>query len=113
MCVSSTGGAFQLCSTDLGAVICVGHPKGKSCQFCPRMPCVGGSGPHNAQAWVCGQVARRVLPTKLGLGAEAWPPHTAHYSLRNVTAARYLGKRVTLRLVECAGVGGGVGMEGG
>lgn len=29
---------------------------------------------------------------------------SAHYSLRNVTAVRYLGNHVTLRLVECAGV---------
>lgn len=32
---------------------------------------------------------------------------SAHYSLRNVAAARYLGNHVTLRLVECAGAGGG------
>ena len=30
---------------------------------------------------------------------------SAHYSLRNVAAARYLGNHVTLRLVECAGAG--------
>lgn len=37
---------------------------------------------------------------------------SARHSLRNVTEARYLGIRVTLRLTECAGAGRTEGMVG-
>lgn len=68
---------------------------------------------------VCGQVVCRVLPTDSGLGADTRPPrttythiHTQSHSLRNLALACYLGNRVTLRLVECAGEGGRGGREG-
>lgn len=72
---------------------------------------------------VCGQVVCRVLPTDSGLGADTGPPrttythihtqtHTQSHSLRNLALARYLGNRVTLRLVECAGEGGREGGGG-
>lgn len=65
-----------------------------------------------------------MLPTDSGLGTDTEPPrttythtptqtHTLSHSLRNLAFARYLGNRVTLRLVECAGEVGKAGGGGG
>lgn len=74
----------------------------RSVPGCPALVLLGRRGR------VCGQVVWRALPTDSGLGTDTGPPrnthtHTESHSLRNLAFARYLGNRVTLRLVECAG----------